>query len=238
MSMWELIVKKRMPPTRIVRYCCCELKESGGQGRFVATGVRWAESVNRRKKRGSLGVVRSGSKENIILNADNDESRRLFETCMRQGKRFLNPIIEWGDGDVWELLRHYGCASNPLYQAGFSRIGCVGCPMARAKTQLWGFELYPKYKALYLHAFERMLAARRADGMPCAQWDTAEDVFRWWLEGPRNDPAVWVGQAVPILTEKQENVKSFCVFRACETAFSAAQNTQTRKEVLFWAPAR
>jgi len=189
LSMWELIVKKRIPPTRLVRYCCTHLKETGGQGRFVATGVRWSESVNRRRRRGSLEVVTAGRKENLILNADNDENRRMFETCLRQGKRFLNPIIEWEDSDVWELLRHYGCESNPLYQVGFSRIGCVGCPMAGPKKQLWEFELYPKYRTLYLHAFERMLTARRAEGMPCEQWDTAEDVFRWWLEGPQRDPA-------------------------------------------------
>jgi len=189
LSMWELIVKKRIPPTRLVRYCCSSQKETGGQGRFVATGVRWSESVNRRKKRGSLEVVTTGRKENLILNADNDENRRMFESCLRQGKRFLNPMIEWEDSDVWELLRHYGCESNPLYRRGWLRIGCVGCPMAGAKRQLWEFEQYPKYQALYLRAFERMLTARRADGMPCEQWDTAEDVLRWWLEGPQKDPA-------------------------------------------------
>lgn len=45
-SMWKLIVKKRMPPTRIVRYCCSELKERSGIGRKKITGVRWAESVS------------------------------------------------------------------------------------------------------------------------------------------------------------------------------------------------
>ena len=33
-----------MPPTRIVRYCCSELKEGGNPNRLIATGVRWAES--------------------------------------------------------------------------------------------------------------------------------------------------------------------------------------------------
>ena len=32
-TMWQLIVQKRMPPTRIVRYCCSDLKEKGGKGR-------------------------------------------------------------------------------------------------------------------------------------------------------------------------------------------------------------
>lgn len=51
-TMWNLIPQKLMPPTRVVRYCCAELKEGGGKGRFIATGVRWAESTARRKNRG------------------------------------------------------------------------------------------------------------------------------------------------------------------------------------------
>ena len=31
-TMWNLIPEKLMPPTRIVRYCCKKLKESGGTG--------------------------------------------------------------------------------------------------------------------------------------------------------------------------------------------------------------
>ena len=38
-TMWQLIPEKRMPPTRVVRYCCQALKEGGGMGRFVVTGV-------------------------------------------------------------------------------------------------------------------------------------------------------------------------------------------------------
>ena len=46
-SMWQLSPEKRMPPTRKVRYCCEVLKERGGMGRFVVTGVRHAESASR-----------------------------------------------------------------------------------------------------------------------------------------------------------------------------------------------
>lgn len=48
MSMWELIVHKKIPPTRLIRYCCSELKERGGKGRLKITGVRWDESANRK----------------------------------------------------------------------------------------------------------------------------------------------------------------------------------------------
>ena len=52
-TMWNLIPRKLMPPTRLVRYCCEELKETGGEGRMTVTGVRWAESKNREDNQGS-----------------------------------------------------------------------------------------------------------------------------------------------------------------------------------------
>ena len=44
-TMWTLIPQKLMPPTRTVRYCCSILKETGGMGRMITTGVRWATSA-------------------------------------------------------------------------------------------------------------------------------------------------------------------------------------------------
>ena len=55
-TMWNLIPRKRMPPTRLVRYCCPIFKESGGDGRMVVTGVRWAESDNRKKNQGIVSI--------------------------------------------------------------------------------------------------------------------------------------------------------------------------------------
>ena len=56
-TMWNLIPQKLMPPTRIARYCCQYLKEDGGDGRMTITGVRWAESVNRRKNQGKVTIM-------------------------------------------------------------------------------------------------------------------------------------------------------------------------------------
>ena len=55
-TMFNLIPEKLMPPTRTVRYCCSELKEAGGDGRKVITGVRWAESNNRKNNQGAVTV--------------------------------------------------------------------------------------------------------------------------------------------------------------------------------------
>lgn len=182
-SMWNLIPYKRIPPTRRIRYCCEYLKENGGMNRFVSTGVRWAESY-KRSNRGSLEISGKTIKSRIILNADNTEDRKTIEICPTKSKRILNPIIDWTEQDVWEFLDYYGCQSNPLYQSGFTRIGCIGCPMAGSQKQKWEFERYPQYMRMYIKAFDRMITARKESGMSCERWNSGEEVFRSWISKP------------------------------------------------------
>lgn len=178
-TMWNLIPRKLMPPTRLVRYCCAKLKEGGGKGRFIATGVRWAESTAR-KRRGGLEVLTSKPQNKLILSNDNDEDRRLFETCQLKGKRAVNPIIDWKDNEVLDYAAVEKIPMNPLYCEGFHRVGCVGCPMA-SKTRIMEFARYPRIKAAYIRAFDRMLEERRKRSLP-SQWQSGVDVFHWWME--------------------------------------------------------
>lgn len=99
-SMWTLIPQKLMPPTRLVRYCCAVLKENTGRDRFIATGVRWAESARRKNSRGVMELMHKDPAKRIILMGDNDEKRQLFETCNLKGKMTVNPIVDWSDDDV------------------------------------------------------------------------------------------------------------------------------------------
>lgn len=179
-SMWSLIPQKLMPPTRTARYCCAVLKEQGSKGRFIATGVRWAESAQR-SRRGILETIASDPRKRIILNNDNDEDRHLFETCQLKATRVCNPIIDWEDTDVWIYLYAAHIETNPLYQCGFSRVGCIGCPMAGTARRWAEFARYPKYKDMYIAAFGRMLDERQRKGRD-TEWRDAEEVFHWWME--------------------------------------------------------
>lgn len=184
-TMWNLIPRKLLPPTRLMRYCCAELKEGGGKDRFIATGVRWAESPARKKNRGTLEVLHSDRKKSLILANDNDEDRRLFETCQLKGTRVVNPIVDWQEVDVLDYAAAEKITMNPLYCEGFRRVGCVGCPMA-SKTRAMEFARYPRIKAAYIRAFDRMLDERRRRGKmggPIFRiGDTGVDVFHWWME--------------------------------------------------------
>ncbi len=184
-TMWNLIPKKLMPPTRKVRYCCSVLKESGCRNRMIATGVRWAESVRRREREAFEGIVpRKSDKIRVsdekMLLTDNNDTRRLFEHCQLKAKTVVNPIIDWTDGAVWEFYQHECRLHNPLYEMVCYRVGCIGYPMAR-KKRYKEFAIFPNYKQAYIHAFDRMLLERVRRGLE-SKWSCGEEVFIWWME--------------------------------------------------------
>lgn len=198
LSMWELIPKKKIPPTRLIRYCCSEFKEKNGTGRVKITGTRWAESVKRAENTDVVKIIgkpktvmktandigadfRQNNMGGIVMNNDNDASRRMVEMCYRTTSTLINPIVDWQNTEVWEYLKYYGCDANPLYSEGFCRVGCIGCPLGGSKSMKKEFKRYPKYKQLYIHAFDRMLKARKQAGMKNNDWRDGEAVMTWWL---------------------------------------------------------
>lgn len=97
-----------------------------------------------------------------------------------KNKIVVNPIIDWTHHDVWEYIHAENIETCELYQCGYERVGCIGCPMA-SKTRWKEFSDFPEYKRLYLHAFGRMLEERKRRGKE-SRWKTAEEVFLWWME--------------------------------------------------------
>lgn len=109
-----------------------------------------------------------------------NKRRRVTELCMQRHKMTVNPIIDWTHTDVWEFIRSENIDVCELYQCGYSRVGCIGCPMVN-KTRWKEFSDFPQYKKLYIHAFDRMLKERKRRGKE-SKWKTAEEVFLWWME--------------------------------------------------------
>lgn len=179
-SMFRLIEEKGLP-TRLKRFCCAELKERGGEGRICVTGVRWAES-NQRKNRKAFEVVTAKKEDKKLFN-DNDKDRRLFENCMQKGKRVINPIIDWEDEDVWEYIHSRNLEYCELYDQGYTRLGCIGCPMSSKKIE--ELERYPKFRDAYKRAIGRFLPKyleRRKAKEQEPFRRTVEDWYLWWVE--------------------------------------------------------
>ena len=118
----------------------------------------------------------------MVLNYDNDESKLLVDHCYRTTKTLVNPIIDWEEEDVWEFLNGNGIEHCCLYDQGYKRLGCIGCPMNTAAAAA-DLEKYPAYKKLYLKAFDRMIKVRKERGLGVKGcWETPEKVMNWWLE--------------------------------------------------------
>ena len=197
-TMWNLIPHKLLPPTRVARYCCDKLKESGGDGRLTVTGVRWAESPNREQNQGivtmpekksgkkfgdnpNFKITRSGG---VVLLNDNSENRKMLDVCYKKHKTLLNPIIDWSDEDVWEFIKGESIPYCSLYDEGFRRLGCIGCPLAQTKSREREFLRWPKYLDAYMFAFKRMLEERKRRGKVDEKWrmgTTPKDVYNWWM---------------------------------------------------------
>jgi phosphoadenosine phosphosulfate reductase len=180
-TMYELIATKGLP-TRKTRFCCDHLKERGGKERLCVTGFRWAESDRRKKNRAAIEILTAKQADKKLFN-DNEDGRMMFESCVQKGKRVLNPIIDWSDDDVWEYIRKEKLNYCRLYDEGFDRLGCIGCPLSsNGREEL---EKFPKFKNAYIKCFEKMIKIRNEEGLK-TEWKTGEEVLDWYLPKKRS----------------------------------------------------
>ena len=193
-NMWKLIPEKKMPPTRIVRYCCQTLKETATPNRVAVLGVR-ADESSKRKGRDVFGVRGGSYSEATFFSLEHTAEVHqealekeqepngtvwdctLIKVMREQQDTVVSPIYEWTDSDVWDYLNRGGWKHNPMYDMGYHRVGCIGCPLATYKQKLKEFNDFPSYKQLYIKAFEEMIKQN-----PKAKWKTGEEVFDWWIE--------------------------------------------------------
>jgi phosphoadenosine phosphosulfate reductase len=152
----------KVPPTRLVRWCCSEYKEANGDGRTKIMGVRAAESSGRAKNYRELAL---DLRENVTI-------------C---------PIVYWSDEQLWGFIKGESIDYCMLYDEGFKRLGCVGCPLATVENQTMEFDRWPNYERNWKRAiianWEKWNGVpRERDGKPRYQtkFRTGEDFWQWW----------------------------------------------------------
>lgn len=167
--MRRMVEKSIGPPTRIARWCCEEYKEQGGNGWPVKViGVRVAESARRAK---------------------------LWKTFVRNRNEghILCPILYWTDEDVWRYIRENEIPYCKLYDEGFKRLGCVGCPLGGPNAQKVEFERWPRYEANWkkhvIAYWEKWHDVPTIKGRPrwVAGFASGEALWNWWVSGKRKD---------------------------------------------------
>ena len=176
-SFVELCLGKKILPTRRIRFCCSELKESQGKGFVTMIGIRREESA-RRKKRNAIEKI--GTKKAYRAEMDLTGMKESGFQCVKGSDRFtIAPILEWTHEDVWNFLNKVVKVPHcELYDKGYTRLGCLFCPMSSLNSIRRDEQRYPKYKAVLMRMIRRMID----DGCFASIVDaTPEDVWEWWI---------------------------------------------------------
>lgn len=177
-SIYDVAVKQGILPTMTVRWCCSVFKETSGAGNVTLIGIRHAESA-RRSKRNEVEVTRHKFSGNLDefgqwqqeqlakkfknLNHDQFSIDKETEVKCIGGKDsiLVSPIINWTDRDVWDFLNGMEIEHCELYDMGYSRIGCILCPMSSRKSKLRDIVQFPYVKEKWLKA---IMAIRNRGG--------------------------------------------------------------------------
>ena len=182
MSIYDMAKKKRLPPTRIFRWCCAEYKELSGAGKVTLIGVRKQESA-RRAKREEVSTNIKGKRVEETFDQWSEHEEQMVTCVGGKDKILVSPIIYWTERDVWEFLNANGIQHCELYDQGYTRIGCICCPMSNYRQKLRDIRKYPHVKRGWLKAIQWLID----NGYMNHNFNDAETVFRWWISGKSFD---------------------------------------------------
>lgn len=175
-SIFQIATEKQILPTMRVRWCCAEYKETAGAGKVTLIGIRKAES-SRRAKRNEVEISNrkfSGDLDGLEEYRQEQKAKRARRKSKEQGVNITNadeeqtlgcihgkesllisPIIYWTEQDVWEFLNDVVMVPHcSLYDEGWHRIGCIGCPMSSHKQKMLENERYPHVKRGWIKAIK------------------------------------------------------------------------------------
>lgn len=181
MSIYDMAKKKGMLPTRIMRWCCAEYKEISGAGKVTLIGIRHAESVRRSKR----NEIETGDRK-FSGNFDQwSEHREKMVTCVGgKDKILVSPIIHWAEKDVWEFLNVQKIPHCGLYDKGYTRIGCICCPMSSKKQKIREMQDFPHVRSNWEKTIEWLMQNKWTKTQQLKSKDLA---FKWWISGKSFD---------------------------------------------------
>ena len=178
MSIYDMAKKKHILPTMRIRWCCAEFKESRGAGKVKLIGIRREESV-RRAKRGEISTEIKGNRAEETFDQWSEHEEQMVTCVKGKDKILVSPIIYWTERDVWEFLNANGIPHCKLYDKGYTRIGCILCPMSNYKSKLRDIRQFPHAKKKWLETIQWLID----NGYINHNFSDAETGFCWWISG-------------------------------------------------------
>ena len=174
MSIYEMAKRKHILPTMRFRWCCAEFKETSGVGKVTLIGIRKQESA-RRSKRNEVELGNHKFSGNFDQWSEHEEK---MVTCVEgKDKILVSPIIYWKERDVWEFLNENGIPHCELYDQGYTRIGCICCPMSGYRQKIREIKRWPHIKRNWLKTIQWLID----NGYTNHNFSDAEIGFNWWI---------------------------------------------------------
>lgn len=178
MSIYEMAKKKHFLPTRKHRWCCFEFKETSGAGKVTLIGIRKQESI-RRAKRKEVSTEIKGKRSEESFDQWSEHEENMVTCVSGKDKILISPILDWSEQDVWDFLNINKIPHCELYDEGYTRIGCICCPMSTYKQKLKEIKRWPHVKRNWLKVINWLIA----NGYINHNFNDAEIGFRWWISG-------------------------------------------------------
>ena len=182
MSIYEMAKKKRTLPTMRFRWCCAEFKETGGVGKVTLVGIRKEESA-RRAKRGEISTNIKGKRTEENFDQWSEHEEQMVACVGGKDKILVSPILYWTERDVWEFLNKNGIPHCELYDQGYTRIGCICCPMSSYRQKVKDTGRWPHVKRNWLKTIQWHID----NGYSFSDNPNAEFGFNWWISGKSFD---------------------------------------------------
>ena len=139
---WVEKEKEYYLPSVMVRNCCSTYKE-GKQKEILDKNTDYVLFLGMRKyesvKRSDYDWYLNDAMD-IMYEKTQENKYKL--NVPRNWVRFL-PIVEWRDEDVWLFILREKIQLNPMYEMGFSRVGCLLCPYSSDYNDLLIEHYYP-----------------------------------------------------------------------------------------------
>lgn len=176
MSIYDMAKKKHLLPTRRFRWCCYEFKETSGAGKVTLVGVRKQESA-RRAKRQEVSTTIKGKRNEETFDQWSEHEEKMVTCVGGKDKILVSPILEWTEKDVWEFLDVNGIPHCKLYDQGYTRIGCICCPISNYRQRLRDIRKYPHVKRGWL----KVIAWFIDNGYLNHNFKDPETGFKWWI---------------------------------------------------------
>lgn len=91
----------------------------------------------------------------------------------------MRPLSNWDSEFIWNFIRSEHLRYPKLYDEGFTRLGCVGCPLASRKNREHEMRRWPKIGKKWVLLVHDYYIKKQ----PWEKFSSFEDYFDAWMSG-------------------------------------------------------